>query len=81
MVDAGAHVVGKAGDVGPGGVLAVGTLAAAALAAALGVRVHCAAQTDHDGNRRHMFCRACCHDKVSEGRATASSRKKVRLHP
>jgi hypothetical protein len=43
VVDAGAGVVGQAGDIGPRGVLAVAALAAAALAATLGVGVHCAA--------------------------------------
>jgi len=47
--DAGAHVIRRAGGVRPCGILAVGTLAAAALAAALGVRVHCAAQHHGDG--------------------------------
>ena len=43
VVDPGARVVGRAGDVGPRSILAVGAGAAAALAAALGVRVHCKA--------------------------------------
>jgi len=49
VVDPGAHIVRLAGDVGPGGVLAIGALAAAALAAALGICVHCAAQHHGDG--------------------------------
>ncbi len=45
LADPGAHGGRQAGKIGPGGVLAVSTLTAAARAAALGVRVHCTAQS------------------------------------
>ncbi len=63
VVDPGANVVGQAGNIGPGGVLAVGALAAAALAAALGVRVHCAAQSRCDGAAQNVVDGARCRDK------------------
>ena len=55
VVDARAGVVRRAGDVGPGGVLAVLAGARAALAAALGVGVHCAAPGDGRESQSHVM--------------------------
>ena len=77
MVDPGAHVVGQAGDIGPGGVLAVGPFAAAALAAALGVRVHCAGQYLVDGATSDTVDGTRCHVRMLDSQATCLCRQEV----